>query len=149
MTPNELHRAVITAVAFGDLERENRLRTRFTERDHTSAFEFLCATVIVCLSYRFGASERPDRAELGRFMAELRAAGPGLYPPTNFLEAEAVIRGLLGEPGMLGEVGRVRQRAAMRFVLRYLTDSEPEIKEDFDTVVDRAQQLQKRWLVGD
>ncbi len=208
MTPEELHRAVIRAVAFGDLERERRLRRRFRGLDHDSAADYLYATAAVCLAHRFGEvatpervgrgragsdhvvlgcvgldlvdSDRPDsggtgsghadsgvsshgrtglgraapdravldHAELGRFMAELRSAGPALCPPSNFLEVEAVVRGLCGEPHLIEEVGARRQREALAFVLRYLADALPEIREDFDAVVDRAQVLQRRWLVG-
>lgn len=218
MTPEELHRAVIRAIAFGDAEGEHRLRRRFRGLDHDSAADYLCATAVVCLAHRFGEAAPPDRigfnrvglnsvgldrdcsdradsdaaaregvgldhadsdradldrvsldrdrsdpagrerigpdravldhAELGRFMAELRACGPALRPPRNFLEVEAVIRGLRGEPHMIEEIGASQQREALAFVLRYLTDSVPEIREDFDAVIDRSQVLQRRWIIG-
>jgi len=96
--------------------------------------------------------ERPAPAigddELGRFMAELRAAGPLLRPPRNFLEVEAVIRGLYGEPHMLEEIGAKQQHEALAFLLRYLTDSIPEIRECFEAVIDQAQALQRFWIIG-
>ncbi|WP_026928620.1 hypothetical protein [Glycomyces tenuis] len=225
MTPEELHRAVIRAVAFGDAEGEHRLRMRFRGLDHDTAADYLHATALVCLAHRFDTAATPehgdrgfeastperatperggrgladsdhvgldragpehgpsdhtgseragsdhadsgradrgdadlepaasggavlDHAELGRFMAELRAAGPALRPPHNFLEVEAVVRGLCGEPHMIEEIGPRQRREALAFVLRYLTDSVPEIREDFDTVIDRSQALQRHWLVG-
>lgn len=160
MTPEELHRAVIRAVAFGDAEGEHRLRLRFRGLDHDSAADYLHATAIVCLTYRLGATGphgginqlgEPvplDHAALGRFMAELRAAGPSFGPRRNFLEVEAVIRGVYGETHLLEEVGPGQRREAFRLVLRYLADSVPEIREDFDAVIDKAQAIQKRWLVG-
>ena len=81
-------------------------------------------------------------------MAELRACGPALRPPPNLLEVEAVIRGLYGEPHMAEEIGPKPHREALAFVLRYLTDACPEIREDFEAVIDRAQTLQRHWILG-
>ncbi|WP_035698925.1 hypothetical protein, partial [Glycomyces tenuis] len=65
------------------------------------------------LAYRLGKAAQwdrtssADRAELARFMAELRAAGPGHWsepgPPSSLLEVEGVIRGLRGERHLMGE----------------------------------------------
>lgn len=148
MTPEELHRAVITAVAFGGREREAKLRRRFTGLDERGAVDYLWATVAVCLSDRFGGFDVPIfPPELAAFMSELRAArSPGA--PWNFLEVEAVVRGIFAEPHLLEEIGTRQQAEALRFILRYLTDTNPEIREDFDTVIDRAQELMKHQLLS-
>lgn len=198
MTPEQLHRAVLTATAFGDDTRYRELRGRFGPYDARGEFEHLEGAAAACLAYRLGearqrrrrtglaesaraaqtaeavataaaladtahtaaadltdtagTAEGFDRAELGRFMAELRAAGPehwpGHGPPTNFLEVEGVIRGLRGEGHLMAEIGGDRIRAAFRFLIRYLTATVPEIRDDFDTVVDRARAHIMRGLIG-
>ncbi|GAB3648557.1 hypothetical protein [Glycomyces tarimensis] len=155
MTPEELHRAVLGATAFGDDERYARLRRSFGPYDARSEFEHLEGAAAVCLAYRLGdagPSVTRERAALGRFMAELRGAEPGYWsdhgPPGNFLEVEAVIRGLRGEGLLIAEIGGDRLRHTLRFLVRYLTGTVPEIRDDFDTVIDRAREHVLRRLIG-
>ncbi|WP_026923536.1 hypothetical protein [Glycomyces arizonensis] len=232
MKPEQLHRAVLTATAFGDKVRYRELRGRFGPYDARGEFEHLEGAAAVCLAYRLGetrqrrrrtdlaepaqpaaparaagpagadraaeaagaataagrtdsadtadatggtsatgaagtsadhtgtadtsgtagTAERSDRAELGRFMAELRAAGPEHWPehgpPSNFLEVEGVIRALRGERHLMAEIGGDRMRSVFRFLVRYLTATVPEIHEDFDTVIDQAREYIMRGLMG-
>lgn len=152
MTPLELHRSLTRAAAFGDEETEHALRQGLRPSEHRIAEEHLRAAATVCLAHRFGeaAPERCplDDFELGRFMAELRAAGPALRPPPNLLEVEAVVRSRYGEPHLLEEIGARQRREAEAFVLRYLTDSIPEIRDRFDAVLDRSRELQIRRILG-
>ncbi|WP_155830299.1 hypothetical protein [Glycomyces tenuis] len=144
-----MRESAVRAPAFRDHERLFELHGRFSEWDHRGAVEYLHAVVSVGLRRRFGDRPGPlAHAELGRFMAELRHAGPGFAPPRNLLEVEAVIRGLRGEEHLLDEIGPKQLREALAFALRYLTDTEAEIHDDFDTVVDEAQRLMRQALTG-
>lgn len=155
MKPDEFHRAVITATAFGDDPRYAQLRKRFEARDHRGEFEHLNGTAVACLAVRLGGraeSEALDRAALRRFMDELRAAGPGYWfdqgRPSNFLEVEGVVRALRGESHLIADVSGDRLRFVFRFLVRYLTGTVPEIREDFDAIVDRAREHLMRELFG-
>lgn len=162
MTPEQLHRAVLTATAFGDDARYAQLRRKFGPYDAGNEFEHLEGAAAACLAHRLGevdttgkagaGSTAGGRAELARFIAELGAAGPEYRPahgpPSNFLEVEAVIRGLRGERHLMAELGGDRMRCVFRFLVRYLTATVPEIREDFDSVVDKAREHVMRGLMG-
>lgn len=160
---DHLHAAVLVCLAhrFGEPAPPNPRETSQVNRNHTvldhtslshTGLDHITTgyTAIDRAACDGEAFDRPaiDDDELGRFMAELRAIGPGLCPPQNFLEVEAVIRGLYGEPHLIEEIGAKQQREALAFILRYLTESIPEIREGFETVIDRAQALQRHWLTG-
>lgn len=145
---DHLHAAVLVCLAhrFGEPAPPNPRSTGHANRNHTS----LGSAAIDHAANGDEAFNRSiiDDNELGRLMAELRATGPGLCTPQNFLEVEAMIRGLYGEPHLIEEIGAKQQREALAFILRYLTESIPEIHEGFETVIDRAQALQRRRLIG-
>ncbi len=48
----------------------------------------------------------------------------------------------------MGEIGGDRMRFAFRFLVRYLTATVPEIRDDFDAVVDKAREHIMRRLMG-
>lgn len=155
MTPEERQRAVLTAIAFGDRARYAELREPFTGPDYQSEFDHLEAAARVCLVYRLGEPptgghmSTEERAGLGRFIAELCQAGPGYRPPSNFLETEGVIRGLRGERSLTGHIGGHRLQITYQFLIHYLTATTPEIRGDFDTVIEQAREhLLQRLLHG-
>ncbi|WP_100445862.1 hypothetical protein [Glycomyces xiaoerkulensis] len=141
MTPAELHRAAITALAFGDEARHRRLTQRFDRHDPESAFDHLEAVATVCLVDRFCGPGPVDHRVLAAFLDELRATATGTAPPPNFLEVEGAIRSVLGEPHLSSEIPPGRRTEALVIVLRYLTDTTAAIRGDFDAVIDHAREL--------
>lgn len=161
MTPEQLHRAALTATAFGQAERYAQLREHFGPHDARSEFEHLEGAAAACLTHRLGppttqegttgpvnAAKARGRNEIGALMAELRAAGPEHDPPANLLELEAAIRGLRGEPHLTAEIGTERLRTAYRYLIRYLTDTQPDIRNDFNELIRQAREHIMRRLTG-
>ncbi|GAB3993904.1 hypothetical protein GCM10029992_06790 [Glycomyces albus] len=149
MNDAELLRASLTALAFRDHDRLTRLRGKYKTHHPRGETEQLLHIAAVCVRLRFGGSgDGHDPAELGRFLAEARAAGPGFTVPANLLDVEGVIRGLLGEPGILDRIDPTSLGRILTFLVQYLTGTELEIKEDFDAVIDRARQQIYRQVVG-
>lgn len=149
MNDAELIRAALTAIAFRDHDRLAKLRGDYQAHHPRGETEQLLHVAAVCVRLRFGDPEaRPDPDEVGRFLAEARAAGPGFAVPANFLDVEGVIRGLLGEPGILDRIDPTSLGRILTFLVQYLTDTEPEIKEDFDAVIDRARKQLYCQIVG-
>lgn len=152
MNDAELVRAALTAMAFRDQERLESLRGKYKAHHPHAETEQLLHVAAVCVRIRFGRptaatgrdGTQPDPAqgidptELSRFLAEARTAGPGFTLPRNWLDTEGAIRGLLGEPDILAHIDPTSTRRILAFLVQYLTDTTPEIKEDFDTVIDRA-----------
>ncbi|WP_199042914.1 hypothetical protein [Glycomyces salinus] len=115
----------------------------------------------VCVRIRFGRptaatdqdGTQPDPArsidptELSRFLAEARTAGHGFTLPRNWLDTEGAVRGLLGEPDILAHIDPTSMRRILTFLVQYLADTTPEIKEDFDTVIDQAREQIRQKLL--
>lgn len=131
MTPEQLHRAVLTATAC----LAHRLGTHAGQGENTGPVAA-------------GSAKTRARTELGALMAELRSAGPEHGPPANLLELEGAIRGLRGERHHMAEIGGDRLRTDYRFLIRYLTDTEPDIQDDFDTVIRQAREHIMRRLTS-
>lgn len=149
MNPWELRKAAITALASGNEADHAKYRALYDERDADTEFDLLYYTVAACLAHRLGPPDQgTNRNALGRLMAEIRGAGPEWRPPSNFLEAEALIRGLRGQTHLVGEIPDNRLPALLRFLLRYLHAAEPEICEQFDTMLERAREAVLCNVIG-
>lgn len=170
MSDAELIRATLTAIALRDHDRLAQLRAKYEAHHPRGETEQLLHVAAVCVHRRFGApatetaaatdtdqaeagtetgpAPGPDPVELGRFLKEARTAGPGFTVPSNFLDLEGVIRGLLGEPDIIQHIDPTSMRRILTFLIQYLTDTTPELKEDFDTVIDQARQNLARELLS-
>lgn len=149
MNPWEMRKAAITALAEGNEADYAAYRALYDESDADTEFDLLYHTVAACLAHRLGPpAAGTDRNALGRLMAELRACGPRWRPPCNFLEVEALIRGLRGRVHLVGEIPDNRLPALLRFLLRYLHGTEPEIADRFGAVLDQARDAVLRNVIG-
>ncbi|WP_199039433.1 hypothetical protein [Glycomyces salinus] len=156
MNDAELIRAAITALAFRDRDRYRAVREQYRTYHPRHEAEQLMWVAKVCVECRFPISkveEEPegpyiDHAELGRFLAETRQAGPDYVVPPNVLEVEGVVRGLLGEEGILNQIAPASMRGIVLFLIQYLVDTMPELREDFDQAIDEARQYAYHQLMG-
>ena len=162
MNDAELIRAALTALAFRDRDRLTRLRAKYQAHHPRSETEQLLHTTAICVRLHFsGAGEtgaigaiggdgedRPDPDRLARFLAGARSAGPGYQAPDNFLDLEGVIRALAGEPGILEHIDPTSLGRILVFLVQYLTDTTPEIKNDFDHIIDQARQQIRRQIMN-
>ncbi|WP_199044183.1 hypothetical protein [Glycomyces salinus] len=149
MNDAELLRASLAALAFRDHARLRSVRAQYQAHHPRGETEQLLHVAAVCVRLRFGGSgDGHDSENLVRFLAEARAARPGFTVPSNFLDVEGVIRGLLGEPGILDRIDPTSMRRILTFLVQYLADTTPEIREDFDAVIDQARQQIHRQIVG-
>ena len=92
--------------------------------------------------------DRPDPDRLARFLTQARKTGPGYQAPDNFLDLEGVIRALTGEPGILEHIDPTSLGRILVFLVQYLTDTTPEIKNDFDHIIDQARQQIRRQILS-
>lgn len=153
MTPEQLHRNHIKALAAADLEGAAKLRARFGPHGEQIALDYLRATVAVCLEYRFGPGAglgaRPvDYDELASFMSEVREAGRSEEPPPDHLAVEAAVRSLYGEPHLLEPLSSRERSRALYLLLRHQLGRHPWLRSNIDTVVDRAKQVMTTWILG-
>ena len=158
MNDAELIRAALTALAFRDRDRLARLRAKYRAHHPRSETEQLLHTTAICVRLHFegrgGSSgtgkdgeNRPDPDRLARFLAGARSAGPGYQAPDNFLDLEGVIRALTGEPGILEHIDPTSLARILVFLVQYLTDTTPEIKNDFDHIIDQARQQIRQQIL--
>lgn len=153
MTPEQLHRSHLKALAAGDIGGAAHLRRQFSPVDRSTAVEYLRATTAVCLEYRFGpgaglGAGPADPDTLRAFMNELRAAGRTAEPPPDFLAVESAVRSLYGEPHLLEPLSRQRRSTALYTVLVHQIRRHPWLAANLDPIIDRAQQLMKVWVLG-
>ena len=150
MNDAELLRAALTALAFRERGRLRKLRKHYRPHHPRAETEQLLHVAAECVQVRFGphdgAGTDPD--QLGRFIAEASQAGPGFALPHNLLDLEGVVRGLRGEPDILSHIDPAALRRILTFLVQYLADSSPEIREDFDAVIDRARAEMYRQIIG-
>ncbi|MCH7229647.1 hypothetical protein L0U85_02040 [Glycomyces sp. L485] len=153
MTPEQLQRAHVKALAAGDLETAAELRKQFGKYGDKGAFDYLRAVVAILIGGRFGAgagidAERIDHVELGRFMAELRHDTRSAEPPLNHLAVEGAIRSLYGEEYLLDQIGLRESRHGFYVVLRHMVRLQPQIQDNLDEVITEAQKIMRYWLLG-
>ena len=165
MNDAELIRAALTALAFRDQDRLARLRAKYRPHHPRSETEQLLHTTAICIRLHFNSNDtndsssssgtgkdgedRPDPDRLARFLAGARRAGPGYQAPDNFLDLEGVIRALAGEPGILEHIDPTSLARILVFLVQYLTDTTPEIRNDFDHIIDQARQQIRRQVMNE
>ncbi|MCH7231837.1 hypothetical protein L0U85_13380 [Glycomyces sp. L485] len=147
MTPEQMHRASIKALALGERDTADELRKRFSESDHRLSVLYMYGVTCVVLRYRFGEEEDGlDFTELQRFIAEMRHDYRNAEPPLEYLNIEAVIRAPYGEEYLLDEMNWREKYFSFYRVLRQLVERRPDIKEDLDQIITRTQKLIEHWI---
>lgn len=153
MSPEQLHRNHVKALAAADLDAASKLRAQFGPHGNKIAVDYLRAMVAVCVEYRFGpgaglGAGPVDADELAAFMREVREADRHTEPPPDFMAVEAAVRALYGEPHLMEPLSTRERSRALYLVLRHQLDRHPWLAANLDPVIDRAKQVMTVWVLG-